>query len=70
MTIEATIHDEISLNGAGTIVDAIRAVKLIADHKADDAINKVCPYLFKNPPQHLSDNKATIAFDQFLKALK
>ncbi len=70
LIIDATIEDEISLNGAGIAVDAIRAVKLLAEHQDFNAMKQVCAFLFKNPPLHMSDDKAFASFNRILEKYK
>lgn len=70
MRIRAYIDDEISLNGAGIAIDAIRSAMVIGDTQSLSDVNKICPYLFKNPPKHLSDDKAYHTFERFLNNYK
>jgi myo-inositol-1-phosphate synthase len=70
ISINTTIEDEISINGAGTIVDAIRIAKLLTDHKKQKEAYKVCPFLMKAPPKPLSDTEASKVFERLLNELK
>jgi myo-inositol-1-phosphate synthase len=64
ISINAVIEDEISINGAGTIVDAIRIAKLLVDSKKQSEAYKACPFLMKSAPEPLSDTEASIAFEK------
>ncbi len=66
ISIDAKIEDEISINGAGTIVDAIRIAKLLVDSKKQSEAYKACPFLMKSPPEPLSDTEASKAFEELL----
>lgn len=66
ISITSVIEDEISINGAGTLVDAIRVAKLLVDSgKQKEAVN-VCAFLMKCPPKTMSDSKA---FEEFNKVV-
>jgi myo-inositol-1-phosphate synthase len=66
ISISSTIEDEISINGAGTLVDAIRAAKLLVDTGRQSQVDSVCPFLFKSPPKHLSDSQSVEAFKNII----
>jgi myo-inositol-1-phosphate synthase len=53
-------------NGAASLVDAIRAVKLAIRKGETGAINSICAHLFKSPPLNLSRRDASIAFKNFV----
>lgn len=65
--INATIEDEISINGAGTVVDAIRVAKLLVDKKQQKDTDKACALLMKTPPKHMADSEALEAFNELIK---
>ncbi len=67
IVITANIEDEISINGAGTVVDAIRIAQLLVDKKKQKDAAKACPFLMKTPPKHLPDSEAYEAFDDLIK---
>ncbi|MBU1622841.1 MAG: inositol-3-phosphate synthase [Nanoarchaeota archaeon] len=62
IVIKSTIEDEISINGAGTIVDAIRIAKLLVDKGKQKDARKACPFLMKSPPKQMADKEAIEAF--------
>lgn len=66
ISITSVIEDEISINGAGVVVDAIRVARFLADTKRYAEAWRVCPFLMKSPPKHMSDAEA---FDAFQKTL-
>lgn len=65
--INSIIEDEISINGAGTAVDAIRIAKLLKDKNMQKQSYKACPFLMKNPPIPMSDSDALKEFNKLLK---
>lgn len=69
ISINAIIEDEISVNGAGTIVDAMRIAKLLVDSKKQNQAYRACPFLMKSPPKHLPDAEAFVAFEKLLTEL-
>ncbi len=70
ISINAVIEDEISINGAGTIVDAIRIAKLLVDFKKQNEAYRACPFLMKSPPKPLSDTEASATFERLLNELE
>ena len=67
ISISAHIEDEISINGASTVVDAIRIVKCLIDFEKQEEVDNVCASLMKMPPKPMSDSKASEAFEAVLK---
>lgn len=67
IVITSVIEDEISINGAGTVVDAIRIAKLLVDRKKPKEAKNACPFLMKSPPKQMSDQKAFKLFQKILK---
>lgn len=67
--ITSIIEDEISINGAGTVVDAIRIAKLLVDKNKQKEAKNVCAFLMKSPPQRMSDQEAFIAFNKLLDTI-
>jgi len=63
-SIELRLKVEDSPNSAGVAINAIRAAKTALDRGIYGVVDKVCPYLFKNPPVQ-ADEKAT--FEWFNK---
>ncbi|OGH88348.1 MAG: hypothetical protein A3J93_04820 [Candidatus Magasanikbacteria bacterium RIFOXYC2_FULL_42_28] len=70
ISITSVIEDEISINGAGTVVDAIRVAKLLVDSGRQKEASRVCPFLMKSPPEQMSDMEAAVAFDKILNSIK
>lgn len=66
ISITSVIEDEISINGAGSIVDAIRIAKFLVDAEKQEMTKDVCAYLMKAPPVCMADEKAAAAFDAVL----
>ncbi|MEK7586974.1 MAG: myo-inositol-1-phosphate synthase [Patescibacteria group bacterium] len=65
--ITSVIEDEISINGAGTVSDAIRVAQYLVDTKQQKKAQLACPFLFKTPPEHMTDTEASEAFDKLIK---
>ncbi len=70
ISITALIEDEISINGAGTVVDAIRIAQFLVDKKKQKEAYKACPFLMKTPPEHMTDSEASEAFNKLIKNSK
>jgi len=68
--ITSVIEDEISINGAGTVVDAIRIGQFLVDKKRQKEAYKACPFLMKTPPEHMSDSEALETFNKLFKNSK
>jgi len=66
ISITSVIEDEISINGAGTIVDAIRMAKFLVDNGKQKEAEDACPFLMKSPPKPVSDSEAFEAFKRIL----
>lgn len=64
--ITSMIEDEISINGAGTVVDAIRVAKFLVDTSKQKQTVDVCPFLMKTPPEFMTDEEASKIFNQVL----
>ncbi len=62
--IVSTIEDEISVNGASTVVDAIRMAKFLVDTKKQKEAEKVCAFLMKSPPLQMPDLEGVKWFDK------
>ena len=67
IVIKSTIEDEISINGAGTVVDAIRIAKYLVDKKMQKDAHLACAFLMKTPPKSMEDAEAFAAFNKLLK---
>lgn len=66
--ITSVIEDEISINGAGTAVDAIRMAQFLVDTGQQRKAQQACPFLFKTPPEHMNDTESAETFDKLLKS--
>ena len=64
--INSVIEDQISINGAGVLVDAIRAAKYLVDNGMQKDAEKVCPFLMKTVSRPVSDAEA---FEMFQKVV-
>ncbi|MBT3405677.1 inositol-3-phosphate synthase [Candidatus Woesearchaeota archaeon] len=65
--ISAVIEDEISINGAGTVVDAIRVAKLLVDRGMQKESEKVCAFLMKSPAKKMADKEAIESFRKIIE---
>lgn len=65
--ITSVIEDEISINGAGTASDAIRVAQYLVDTKQQKKAQLACPFLFKTPPEHMTDTEAADVFDKLIR---
>lgn len=66
--ITSVIEDEISINGAGTVVDAIRIAQFLIDKNKQKDAYKACPFLMKTPPEHMSDSEALKTFNKLFNS--
>lgn len=64
--ISSIIEDEISINGAGTLIDAIRIAQWLVDTKQPQKSIDASPLVMKNPPVPMSDGEAFEAFSKLL----
>ena len=64
--IRSVIEDEISINGAGTAADAIRIAQFLVDTHQQKKAQWACPFLFKTPPEHMTDTDAEEVFNKLL----
>ena len=67
ITITSVIEDEISINGAGTVVDAIRVAKLLIDSGKQKEAGDVCAFLMKSPPKQMPDKEAFYTFNRIIE---
>lgn len=63
--IETRLSVEDSPNAAGIIIDAIRAAKIALNRQIGGAITDVSAFLFKLPPEKMSDEEASKSFKNF-----
>ena len=70
IVITSVIEDEISINGAGTVVDAIRMAQLLVDRKKQKEAKNACAFLMKTPPKQMSDSEALKRFNKLLNNKK
>jgi len=66
ISITSVIEDEISINGASTIVDAIRMAKYLVDTGKQSQAKDACPFLMKTPPECMTDEESSKVFDSLL----
>ncbi len=64
ISITSVIEDEISINGAGTIVDAIRIAKFLVDTRQQAKASDACAFLMKSSQKQVSDAEAFHVFNQ------
>jgi myo-inositol-1-phosphate synthase len=67
LSIDATLCVEDSPNGAGTMVDVIRSMKVALNRNDSGIINPICSSYFKNPPVTCDDNSASLALANYLE---
>ena len=67
LSITSKIEDEISINGAGVVVDAIRVAKVLIDKRRQKEAWKAAPFLMKSPPRPVSDSEAFDMFNAILR---
>ncbi len=67
--ITAQIEDEISINSAGIVVDAIRMVKFLADGGRGNEVDKASAFLMKVPPIHMNDTEAFEVFQEVMNSV-
>lgn len=70
ISITSVIEDEISINGAGTVVDAIRVAQFLVDKKKQSESYNAGAFLMKNPPEPMSDYNALESFNKLIKNYK
>ncbi|OGT06147.1 MAG: hypothetical protein A2X78_02050 [Gammaproteobacteria bacterium GWE2_37_16] len=68
IAITAVIEDEISINGAGVTIDAIRIAQLLVDHGKQQESWKACPFLMKAPIKPMNDTEAFEMFQMVIKS--
>lgn len=68
-SIVSVIEDEISINGAGVVIDAIRVAQALMDQEKQKDAWKACPFLMKSTSHPLSDTEAFTAFKKLLHEL-
>lgn len=67
IAITSVIEDEISINGAGVLVDAIRMAKHLVDTGRQKNAELVSPFLMKSPSKPMTDTDAAEAFQTIAK---
>ena len=67
ISIDVELFAEDSPNGAGSMVDVIRCMKVASDHGVSGVINPICARYFKHPPIPWDDTNAYLEFENFLK---
>ena len=64
-SVEVKLEVEDSPNAAGVVVDAVRAARVALDRGQAGPIREPSAALFKNPPDHLSDDDAFAALGRW-----
>ncbi|MFW9853814.1 MAG: inositol-3-phosphate synthase [Candidatus Thorarchaeota archaeon] len=64
--IDVTVKTLDGPNGAGTLVDVIRATKLALRQGIDGPLISVSAYGFKYPPIHIGEHAAVARFEEFI----
>lgn len=67
LELELKLSVEDSPNSAGSIIDAIRLVKLALDRKIGGALIAGSAYFMKHPPEQFTDEKAREMVEEFIK---
>lgn len=66
LSLNVEMCAEDSPNGAGAMIDVIRAIKIAADRGDSGAINPICARHFKNPPDSCDDWTAIKNWENYL----
>lgn len=69
ISISVTLDDEDSPNSGGSVVDAIRATKMLVNHKRPELGAMISAGLMKSPPIQLGEEEAHHQFGQILNSL-
>jgi myo-inositol-1-phosphate synthase len=64
--IDVTLKTADGPNGAGTLVDVIRATKLAMNRGIDGPLISISAYGFKYPPVYIGEHEAVTRFEQFI----
>lgn len=64
--VEAKLSVEDSPNSAGSIIDAIRAMKLALDRKIGGALTSISSFTMKSPPVQVTDTEAKKMVQEFI----
>jgi myo-inositol-1-phosphate synthase len=67
MQIDLKLSTIDGLNAGSVLLDVIRAMKLALEMKMKGAVQPVCAYAFKHPPQLMPLEKAEMLFAEFIK---
>jgi myo-inositol-1-phosphate synthase len=67
MQIDMKLSTVDAPNAGSVLLDVIRAMKLALEMKMKGAVQPVCAYAFKHPPQLMSLEKAEIMFAEFIR---
>jgi myo-inositol-1-phosphate synthase len=67
MQIDMKLSTVDAPNAGSVLLDVIRAMKLALEMKMKGAVQPVCAYAFKHPPQLMPLEKAEIVFAEFIK---
>jgi len=67
VTVHAKLEVEDSPNSAGTVIDAVRAVKLALDRGIAGPLISISSYAFKHPPVQVEDHIARRWVEEFIQ---
>jgi len=68
VSIDLTLEDEDSPNSSGVVTDAIRAARVLTKHNKVHEVPKLCAFMFKAPPQQLTDSEALVEFKKIINS--
>ncbi|NLC11416.1 MAG: inositol-3-phosphate synthase [Firmicutes bacterium] len=70
ITFELKLSVEDSPNSAGSIIDAIRCLKLAKDRGIGGALTSISSFTMKSPPEQYNDNTALLCVEEFIAGKK
>ncbi len=70
ITLELKLSVEDSPNSAGSIIDAIRCLKLAKDRGIGGALTSISSFTMKSPPEQYNDNTALLCVEEFIAGKK
>lgn len=67
LTLEVKLSVEDAPNSAGSIIDAIRCMKLALDRKIGGVLYSISAYTMKSPPEQITDREAKKRVQEFIE---
>ncbi|MCG0314605.1 MAG: inositol-3-phosphate synthase, partial [Calditerricola sp.] len=67
MELEVKLSVEDSPNSAGSIIDAIRCMKLALDNNEGGVLEAISAYTMKSPPVQITDSVAKQKVEEFIR---